>query len=317
MLEILKTAFDRPQAITQNRHQHLVNKGHYQKYFWDFYPIGEEYYHEFNPYFVHLVPNEKLFPEFKVFTVRDGMYTFADFLLKHVKEIPKWKTTFLIPEAYAPILPPQLKGQFLGYSLAQNSKPEIEKAKKVVIFALLCDQYFHSYAEIEKKLSILKKIPKDVKIEVCFTLRKSPLNIEDKENLHYLKIPDLIRKFTGNHEITWIRLKDLMEKTMLKDTYLLDLIHDFTLTSDSFLHYFFLNKGGMVNSLPVVSKHKSLFDIDLSFHHKLQVNPLPEVSSGFVDLLFFAKMNRGEFWNLPKFHAEVRKYVTSSGYHAS
>lgn len=318
MSEILKQAYARPLALTQNRYHHLINKGTVPKYIFDFYPIAQEYYHEFNPYFVHTIARDSLFSEFKVFTVRDGMYTFADFVLKYLKEIPKWKTTFLVPGAYAPIVPPQLKSQFLSYSLSQNRAPDIRKAKTVVIFALLCDQYFSSFEEIEKKLAGLRDLPPDATIEVCISLRRSPLLTDEKENLYYVQIPELIRKYTGNREIKWLRMRDLMEKTALNDVYLLDLLHGFTLTCDSYLHFFFLNKGGMVNILPVTPKKESLFEIDLSFGQKLHVNHLPETSkNGFVDLLFFSKMTKGDLSMNPKFHAEVRNHVTSSAYHSS
>ncbi len=318
MLEILKAAYDRPQALTQNRHHNLINKGSIPKYIYDYYPVNQEYYHEFNPYFVHLIAKETLFPEFRVFTVRDGIYTFADFLLKYMKEIPKWKTTFLVPASYAPIIPPQLQDQFFSYAISQKKKPDIQKAKTVIVFALLCDQYLSSYEDVEKKLSAIRGLPEDVKIEVCVSLRKSPLLQDEKENLHFIHIPEMIRKAAGNREITWLRMRDLMDKTILKDAYLLDLIHDNTLTCDSFLHYLFLSKGGMVNALPATTGKKNLFEIDLSFHHVLEVNPLPPVAkNAFVDLLFFTKLNKGELWSHPKFHAEVQKHITTSGYHNS
>ena len=151
MSEILKAAFAKPNALTQSKNYSLINRGQIHKYYWDLYPLAQDYYHEFNPYLVHMIYKETIFPGFKVFTVRDGMYAFADFLMKNMKEIPKWKNVFLIPEAFTPLIPESLDNSFLTYSLSQINKPDIKKAKTVIVFGLLNDYYFGSYEDIEKK----------------------------------------------------------------------------------------------------------------------------------------------------------------------
>jgi hypothetical protein len=182
----------------------------------------------------------------------------------------------------------------------------------VVIFALLCDQYFGDYEKVAKKLSALKDLPKDVRIEVCLSQRKNPLSIEDKENLHYIQIPELIRKAVGNREIHWLRMKDIFEKTVLKDTILIDLLDGYALTCDSYLQYWWLSRGGAVNLVPIQKKEETLFDIDISFNHKLHVRPLTSRTSNFADLMFFSKSTRNELFTYPLFHGEVKKILTSS-----
>ncbi len=309
MSEILKAAFDKPRAINQNKHHGMVNKGLWPKYIWDFYPIAQDYYHEFNPYFLHLLYNDKVIPEFNVFSVRDGAFAFAEFLVKSMKEMPKWKTHFLIPSQYAPLVPDLLKPQFLSYSTSQVKKPDIRKAKKVIIFSLLCDQYFGSYEKIKEKLLVLKDLPSDVQIEVCIAQRKNPFHHDDKETFHYIHIPELIRKAVGNREIHWIKMRDLMEKTVLRDHYLVDLKEGNLLTCDSYLHFWFLSRGGMINTLPEWDKKETLFDLDLSFGQKLHVRPLPEVTSQFAELLFLSKTVKGDLLNFPNFHREVKQII--------
>ncbi len=310
MSEILKAAFAKPNALTQSKNYSLINRGEIPKYYWDLYPLAQDYFHEFNPYLVHTIYKPSVFPAFNVFTVRDGMHPFADFLVLNLKDLHKWKTTFLIPESYAGLIPDTLSDKFLTYSLTQINKPDIKKAKTVVVFGLLNEYYYGSYEAIEKRLAPLKDLPADVKIEVCLTQRRTPLLMEEKENLHYIHIPEIVRKVLGNREFKWLRLRELMEKTVLRDHYLIDLIHSQSLISDSYLHHWFLSRGGMINSLQQWKKEdESLFEIDLSFNQKLNVKPLPDVKREISELVFYYKTHKGEMWNSPPFHQEVRKIV--------
>lgn len=312
MSEILKQAYAKPRALTQSRHYHLINRGEIPKYYWDLYPLVQDYYHEFNPFLVHLIYKDVIFPEFKVFTVRDGMYAFSDFLLRKMKEIPKWKNTFLIPESYAPLIPEHLETHFLTYSHSQVKAPDLSKAKTVVIFGLLNDYYFGSYEAVAKRLAPLKNLPADVRIEVCISQRKIPFLHEDKEHMHYIHIPEVIRKVLGNREIHWLRMKDLMDKTVLQNHHLVDLMDNQSFTCDSFLHFWFISRGGTVNSLPVTKKEETLFDIDLSFGQRLHVKKLPTHEKKIGELIFFSRLNRGNLLESSRFHEEVRNAVTFS-----
>ncbi|MES2527111.1 MAG: hypothetical protein V4598_08480 [Bdellovibrionota bacterium] len=310
MSEILKAAYDKPNALTQSKNYSLINRGEIPKYYWDLYPLAQDYFHEFNPYLVHTIYKPAVFPAFNIFTVRDGMHPFADFLVLNLKDLHKWKTRFLIPESYTPLIPDSLSDKFLAYSLTQVNKPDIKKAKTVVVFGLLNEYYYGSYEAIEKRLAPLKDLAPDVKIEVCLTQRRTPLLMEEKENLHYIHIPEIVRKVLGNREFKWLRLRELMEKTVLRDHYLIDLIHTPTLICDSYLHHWFLSRGGMINSLAQWKKEDdSIFEIDLSFNQKLNVKPLPDVKREISELVFFYKTHKGEMWNSPPFHQEVSKIV--------
>lgn len=312
MSEILKAAYAKPRALTQSKYYDVVNRGEIPKYFWELYPLAQDYYHEFNPFLVHLIYKDNIFREFDIFTVKDGMYMFADFMLKKFKDIPKWKTTFLIPESYAPLVPDNLSSYFLSYQLSQTKKPDIKKAKTVVIFGLINEYYFGSFEDIERRLAPLKDLPSDVKIEVCLNQRRIPILSEEKENLYFITVPEIIRKCVGNREIKWLRMRDLMEKTVLRDHYLLDLMHNQSFVCDSYLHHWFLSRGGMINSLPYSEGEKNLFEIDLSFGQKLHVKPLPQVERKLVDLIFFARLAKVEVAQNPRFHEEVRNIIKFS-----
>jgi hypothetical protein len=311
MSEILKEAFAKPRAINQNKYSAILNKAKWPKYIWDYYPLALDYYHEFNPYFVHLLENDRIFPEFKVFTVRDGVFPFADFIIKNIREIPNWKTVFLIPAEYAPLVPAAMKDQFFTYSFSQIKKPDITKAKTVTIFSLLCDQYFGSMEKIEEKLSVLKDLPSDAKLEICLGPRRNPFSLEEKESLDFVTIPEHIRKLAGKREVHWIKMRDLLEKSVLRNDYFIDLMDGKIMTCDSFLPYWFMSRGGMVHNVPVWDGKESLFDIDLSFYHKLHVNPLPDVKSNISEVLFFTKTTKSDYLMSARFQEVVLKAIST------
>lgn len=310
MSEILKAAYAKPRAINQNKHHHLVNKGDWPKYIWDVYPIAQDYYHEMNPYFVHLIPDKRLIPEFPVFTVRDGIYAFADFMLKSMKDLATWKTNFIIPESYAPLVPDNLREKFFSSSSSQVRQPDIRKAKTVIVFGLLCDQYFGSYEKIAEKLSVLKDLPGDVKLEVCISQRRNPLSVEERENMHYINVPELIRKIVGNREIKWLLMRELMDKTVLRDSYLIDLMDGDLITCDSYLHFWFLARGGSIHQYKVWNKKPSLLEIDVNLNQKLEIRKLPDLKANIADLIFYSKIHKGDIHMTQSFHEEVRKAIS-------
>lgn len=308
MSELLKKAFEKPRALTQNKHHFLVNRSRWPSYIHNFYPLAQEYFHEFNPYFVQLLDKEH-FQEFNVFTVRDGVFAFSDFILKNVKTIPEWNCLFLIPPHYTPLVPESIRSHFLSYSLTQKIKPDIKKAKTVTIFSLLCNQYYKDLEKVEDKLTILSDLPSEVSIDVCLPQRRNPFDPDDKETLDFIHLPELIRKTIGNRKFRWIKTRDLLERTIYSDDYLLDLMEGSTLTCDSYLHYWFLSRGGMVSSVSNWDGKEKPFDLDLSFHHKLHVEPLPEIKSNIIELVFLSKMAKGDVIYHPLFHTEVMKAI--------
>lgn len=220
------------------------------------------------------------------------------------------KTNFLIPENYTPLVPENLRDRFYSYQNSQVRKPDVSCAKTIIVFGLLCDQYFGSYEKIAEKLTFLKDLPRDIKIEVCLSQRRNPLHIEERENMHYIEVPGLIRKAAGNREIKWLLMRELMDKTVLRDSYLLDLKDGQTITNDSYLHFWFLSRGGMIHDYPVWDGKQSLLDIDVSLNQKFQVGNLPKVPANLAELIFFAKTTKGDIYQFPKFHEEVRRAIS-------
>lgn len=311
MSEILKRAFEKPQALTQSKHFNLLHRGEKPNYFWDLYPMTTEYYHEFNPYFVHSIPDQRVtvFPAFPVFTVRDGYIAFADFLLKYWKAIPKWKTTFLIPDSYTPLLPESLRGQFLSYRLTQKADPTTAAVKKVTIAGHMTSAYFGNYAEIERKLSLIRELPSTVRIEVCIQQRRNPFFQHEKENFHWVNIPEVIRKSAGNREVSFLRLHELMERSTFSGSLLIDLMVDTAFSCDSYLHFFYLGRGGVIAEYPVADESPALAAFDVSFNQRLSVHSLPAADSCFSELIFYQKLHRGDICSHPGFHALLRKIL--------
>lgn len=312
MSDTLKKAFEKPRALTQSRYYAHNVKPQGLSYIWDLYPHLQDYFHEFNPYFVHLIQNEEVFNLFSVFTVRDGMYTFADFVVKNVKRFPKWNCTFIIPEIYAGLIPDNLSKHFLTYRSTVLHRPDISKAKTVFILGFLNESYLGPLNDLESRLAPLKDLGPEVSLEVCLPLRADPLMQEQEEKILHVEIPDLIRKCAGGRKIKWVKQNELMAKSVLRDFYLLDLKHDQGLVFDSYLHFWVLSRGGMVNSLPVYTPGESLFEIDLSFRQRLLINPMPKVKSRFIDLILCSRGLKNDLWADPNFQECVRGIVIGS-----
>lgn len=312
MSDTLKKAFAKPRALSQSRYYAHSIKPQSVRYPWDLYPHCQDYFHEFNPYFVHLIQNEEVFNLFSVFTVRDGMYTFAEFIVKNVKRFPKWRCTFLIPESYAGLVPENLSEHFLTYRSTQLETPDISKAKSVLVLGLLNESYLGPLEKIEARLAPLKDLDSDVSLEACLPLRADPLMLDQEEKILHIEIPDLIRKYAGNRKIKWVKQNEIMSKSVLRDFYLLDLKHDHSLVFDSFLHFWVLSRGGMVNSLPAYSPGESLFEIDLSFRQRLTIKPMPKVESKFIDLILSSRGTKNDLWTDPNFQECVRGIVTGA-----
>lgn len=315
MSEILNDWYKRPHALTQSKHYHLLDREKMAKYRWHSYPIMDEYYHEFNPFFVHSIPDARagVFPAFKVFTVRDGYIAFADFLLKYWRQMPGWKTLFLIPPSYAPLIPENLQNQFLIYQTSQVRTPDIRSAKSVTVFGLLNDYYFGDYANIKKKLAPILETAPDTKIELAISIRTNPFLAAERENTHWIDIPELIRRNIGGRPSAFVKMAEYLDRSVMKDHYLIDLKYDDAYTCDSFFTYWYLGRGGMVGDYPVYSpSEKSIFELDISFGQKLQVFPFPKIASKFPELLFFQKMNKGELLQYVAFHRFIREMISSS-----
>jgi hypothetical protein len=102
---------------------------------------------------------------------------------------------------------------------------------------------------------------------------------------------DLIKDALPDRKLKFITAKDVLEKTTWKDVYCLDLFQNKIILADNFLNHRIASLGGTVSSFPSVGNDQSVFELALSFYHKLQIIPLPECDNIFSELIFYKKQS--------------------------
>jgi hypothetical protein len=294
MYDLVNKQYRTGRTLIQNKYSSLIRKDLWPKFFWDLYPLGQDYFHELNPYFLFNFTSIALLKFSDLFTVRDGYVGLANFLLTNLTHIQKNKTSFLIPPHFAPLLPPNSLDRFAAWSICHPDKIEITEAKRVIIFAFLAEQYIGPIEQLKERFQVLSQIPQNTKIEIWAPVRRDPLQLQHKESIIVHQVVDIIREVLPNREIEWIDGEDFFENSNFRETYVFDAAFDQLLVGDNYLHYFVLSKGGSVNLVPKAAPSDSFFDLDLSIHHKLHVHPLPKVQSNlFMDLLYYKKQAAG------------------------
>lgn len=309
MLEILNEQYQSKRAFTQNKNAGILNRTPYPSYWTDLYPMGQDYYHEFNPQFTFNVTRPETFRFAKTFTIRDGAIPFAHFLLKNLSIIPNLKTHLIVNESLANLIPPSLKEHFSLWSVAQNTKLPFEKVKKVLIFALLCDQYLTTKEEIKNRLRVVSEFDPAVEIELYIPARKNPFDPSWKDSVISQETLSLIKEVLGNRKLHFHTTTSLLEKTDLKGYYFIDLAQKNFLMADSYMDYFVSSRAGFVQSMATTSPENSIFELDLSFNHTLYIKGFTQAHSHFADLLFYKKQSIRDPLFDPLFHEMVKGFI--------
>lgn len=311
MYNILKDQFDSGKVLSKSKHFSVVKHDKIPAYFKDIYPLGQDYYHEMNPYFISKLYHPDLFRFADVFTVRDGYVQLANFILNNYLSIPKFGTKlFLIHPDLAKIVPPALAPYFGTWTLSQKEKLNIKTVKKVMVFGMISTHYLGNVLAMGERLKVLKDIPKETTIELYLPQRRNIFEATPGENIDTHLLVSQIKDLLPGRELHFLTTDQFFAKTDFKGTYFLDLAEDKFLVSDNYLHYYCLSKGATVSSIPTKKPSDSVFDIDLSFYHSIHFAPLPKVESIFTDLLFYAKTAPNkDFITDPFLHGLLKEYL--------
>lgn len=293
MLEIIKKQFDLAETLTKSGYGGLVNRGLWPKYFWDFYPQGESYFHELNPYFLFNFYKPEMYKFSRCITARDGYLTFAVYLLTNLKDFEKLKTgpIFIHPDL-VPIVPPQLRQHFACWRIVQKNQVSLKDAKKILIYGLLSNENLGAPDDYLKKISELKGVHPDASVELFIPMKKDIFGANNRETMIFYNALSAIKDAIPHHKLRFLRNQDFLELTNLKNTYFFDLAHDNLIVSDNYVHYFAQTRGATVNNGSLLeAPDDSIFSLDLSIHHELHITPLPEVESIFSELFFYKRSN--------------------------
>lgn len=289
MLEIIKQQYSSGKSLVLGKYSHLHLREHWPKYYYDMFPMVQDYYHELNPYFTFNIMNINVCNFTDTLFVRDGMLTFANFILRNYTEILKMKTHFIIHPDLAPIVPPNLCSKFSCWKIIQPKKIKLEKSKKIMISGIPTRHYIEGRNNLIQKLSCLKELKADQPIEIFLPMRQNIFEPNMRENTFIYDTLTTIQELTAAKKIKFITEKEFGERTSFNDTTLIDLTVDNFMVADNYIHYIVATKGGSVSALDTKAPADSYFKIDLSLSHEVHFMPLPKVNSIFVDLLLAFK----------------------------
>jgi len=295
MYDNIKEQFESGKTLTQSRYYNSVKREFWPKFYWDLYPMAQEYYHELNPYFLFNMYRTDFFRFTKVFTVRDGFVPFASFILNNFNTFAKLEAgTFLVHPDLVPIIPANISSQFGTWRLVQKKQTELSKARKVIIFAFVSDQYLGTIDQVREKLKELSTISKDATVELYLPIRKNVFETTGKESLIIHHLMDAIKDSIPDRKLKILTSEQFFDITEFKSTYIFDLAADNFIVSDNYLHYYVQSRGATVNNGSLTkAPEDSMFNLDLSLHHEFHVCPLPKKRNIFSDLLFYKKERPG------------------------
>lgn len=309
MLEIIEEQFKSGKTLTQSKFYNYVNRGNWPKFYWDFYPMGQEYYHELNPYFLFKMYRPDIFKFSQVITARDGFLTLSSYLVNNYKDLVKdGIRPIFVHKDFAPIVPTTLMDRMGCWEIVQKKQISLEEAKKVIIFGLMSEEYLGNLEELPQKLGPLKNIHPDATVELFLPMRKDIFGKNHKDNMAIYHALNHIKDAMPGRNVKFLRAEDFFEITDFKNSFFYDLNFDKMIVADNYLHYYVQSRGASVNNNSRLSPPKeSLFCLDLSIFHELHITPIPKVTSIFPELIFFKKTNPGTDLNFdPNFQQLVR-----------
>jgi len=257
--------------------------------FGELFPMGLDYFHELNPAFLFRLTNAEYLNKFAAVTVRDGSAAFGSFLLKNFQIISKLKTHFFIHPSLARLVPEHLKNQFSIWHVGQNKQINISKAKRVVIVGLMSDQTLSPLSVVKDHLKILSLAPSNCEIQLFLPLRRDPFGLSWKESYAGYEVVETMKNEIPDRKITFLSYRELVEIPSWQDTYCIDLTANHLVITDSFVNHYLAARGATIEAFSGNNNNDQVYEIDLSFNHKIQFSPLPKVESIFPEMIFYKK----------------------------
>lgn len=274
----------------------------------DLYPFCQDYFHELNPIFTFNLNRTEYLNYAHATTIRDGSAGMGAFILKHFQILPKIDGHFFIREDLANLVPPKLRDQFSCWRIHQKEQIKISDAKSIFIYGIVSKQAFPSKSLLEAQLQVLKNISPKAEIDIFLPMRQNPLGNIWKETYLGYEIIEMIKALIPNNKINFLLSKDVMEKSVWKGVYCLDIMNDNLIITDNYLNHHMARRGGTISSFSAQSTPEKVFKLDLSFNHAIEYYPLPNVSSKFSEMVFYKKQNPGKNpLTDPSFHALLKE----------
>ena len=288
MLEILKAQYQGANTLTKSTfyNAHTPEVSHI---FNELYPQCLEYFHELNPGFLFKIPKAEYLTSYDAITVRDGSLSFGAFIIKNFQLLPTLKTHFFINQHLAPLVPNNLRQKFSCWQIVQKKKIEISKAKRILITGLMNEETLPSVEELKNSLATLSAVNPSAEVEVFLPIRNNPFGSLWKESFIGYQLIEIIKSVLPNHKLTYLGHSNLFEHSSLHGSYCLDLMTSRRTISDNYLNHYMASRGATISTFSDEDREDQVFEIDLSFYHKIQFFPLPICESVFPDMVFYKK----------------------------
>lgn len=308
ILDKIQSQLKNGRTLAQHKYHYSFSRDLQPDFVKDLYPFASDYYHELNPYYLINIVRPFYVDFSETITVRDGQITFAAFMAQHSQFLKSWKAHFFIHPSLSQFIPNQYLEKFQGWRIQQNKKFDLKKCHHLLIAGIANENCIGSLEELENKLKVLNDLPRNAQIEVLLPIRRNPLVDKWEDNYLPYEITVLLKKYAKDRQIHFIKVKDIFEKNSFNDVYLLELFSENFLLCDSYLSHFIVSKGGISNRFTSEDENEILFELDLSFYHKLQIINLPRVPSFFNELVFYKKLNpHNNYYQDPGFKALIEK----------
>ena len=257
----------------------------------DIYPFGQDYFHEMNPIIsISLMGAEQL-KSSRAVTLRDGAFLLADFLLKNTTTLNSLGTNIYVNHHLPKLIPAHLKERTGIWKIVQNESFTTRKKFKTLFIQGVISDFAINLEFLKNELDKVSNLDFE-EVKIYLPSRKSPFELPWLENYVSNETIELIKSYFPNQKLINLKTKDLFETSQWSGTYSIDLLDHANLLSDQFMNFEILSRGGVVNHIDHIELENKIFEIDLSFYHKIQFAPLPEVDSLFPELLFLKKKSK-------------------------
>lgn len=248
-------------------------------------PLTEDLFHPLNPCFLFELTNQALLQHASVITVRDGLITFMDFLLKNHQKIPHLGITFLIPLSLEKLVPHHLKDFFLVYEF--NQEASNDTAEKKLIYAHLTEEYLGE--NISKSLERLH-FPDGQQVTIYLSEERNLSKI-NYNNIFSQKFLFQLFQQLKNCQVQLINEITFFDGTDYSKYDFIDLACDNFLVSDSSVSFHIASRGCRNVYPPQRSDRKPIYQMQMSLYHQMNIFEIQAQDQIFSEMLLHKKHN--------------------------
>lgn len=302
-LDKIKNFLSSPTSYALTNHNEFFRDNYRVSSYAEALPLTEHYYHPLNPCFLFELTGPLIMQHSPIITIRDGYLTFMDFLINNHQALSRWNTLFLVPKTFESLIPPHLSHFFIGYDFSQKKRV---KTNHKFIFAYVTEEYLGG--DIDGVFSKLQLSPQD---ELTFFIPfESNLEKISYNNIFAQKFLFSLSKKLEGLNINHINVNDFLNTSDFSSYEFIDLSDDHYLVFDNFVKFLMASRG--CQSVYESKKDNSLFSLDMSMFHQMDLYEIKPSHDLFSELLLYRKHNpHKKLLEDPFFSSSLRDFMNS------